>query len=144
MSYVGISSVSGERVLQWANESRWFVFSSWISYTVVIMFVAVMVGALALLLYVFWFWYLVQRWFTEYAVTNRRIVWRRGVISRETRELTVPAVESVDLDQTVLGRILGYGTVTVRGRGGVWLVFDRVGGAVNFRRNIQQTIDNCQ
>lgn len=141
MSYTVNSSSSGERVLAWANESRWFIFSGWIFYTVLILFLAIGFGGITVLLYVFWIWDLIQRWFAEYAVTDRRIVFRRGVIRRVVREISVTGVEGVDLSQTVLGRLLGYGTVWVRGRGGIVVEFPRIGGAVKFKTLVQESID---
>jgi uncharacterized membrane protein YdbT with pleckstrin-like domain len=56
-------------------------------------------------------------WTTEIAVTNRRIIYKTGFISRQTTEMHMDKVESVDVDQSVLGRILNYGNVVVRGTG---------------------------
>lgn len=54
---------------------------------------------------------------TEIAVTDRRIVFKRGLIRRHTVEMNMTKVESVDVDQTLLGRLFDYGDVTVRGTG---------------------------
>jgi uncharacterized membrane protein YdbT with pleckstrin-like domain len=79
--------------------------------------VLVLSAALALvafaLLFMAWF----KRWTTEIAVTNRRVISKTGFISRKTNEMQMDKVESVEVDQSVLGRILNYGTVTVRGTG---------------------------
>ena len=58
-----------------------------------------------------------RRWTTEIAVTNRRVIYKRGFIRRYTVEMHMDKVESIDVDQTVLGRLLGYGDVIVRGTG---------------------------
>src|SRR2546425_5031828 len=57
------------------------------------------------------------RWTTEIAVTNRRVIYKEGFIRRDTVEMHMDKVESVDVDQSVLGRLLNYGTVIVRGTG---------------------------
>lgn len=54
---------------------------------------------------------------TEIAVTNRRVIHKRGLIRRETGEMNMEKVESVNVDQTILGRVLGYGSIVVRGTG---------------------------
>jgi uncharacterized membrane protein YdbT with pleckstrin-like domain len=54
---------------------------------------------------------------TEVAVTNRRVIHKRGLIRRETVEMNMDKVESVAVDQTIMGRLLGYGSITVRGTG---------------------------
>ena len=56
-------------------------------------------------------------WTTEIAVTNRRVIYKTGFISRKTTEMHMDKVESVDVDQPVLGRILDFGDVIVRGAG---------------------------
>jgi uncharacterized membrane protein YdbT with pleckstrin-like domain len=61
---------------------------------------------------------LVRRATTELVVTNHRVIFKTGLMSRHTLEMNRDKVESVDVDQTILGRILGYGTVVVRGTGG--------------------------
>jgi uncharacterized membrane protein YdbT with pleckstrin-like domain len=142
MSYTRSSSSVNEQVIHTTNESRWFILSGFVFYTVLVLFLAVGFEGWAFLLYGFWIWDLVQRWFAEYCITNRRVVFRRGVIRRVVREMDLRAVEGVDLHQTVLGRILGYGTVWVRGRGSVSVEFPRIGGAVRFKRLLQESLDN--
>ena len=56
-------------------------------------------------------------WTTEIAVTNHRIIYKAGLIRRDTVEILMDKVESVDVDQSILGRLLCYRTVTVRGTG---------------------------
>ncbi len=58
-----------------------------------------------------------RRWTTEIAVTDRRIIYKTGFIRRDTREMNIHRVETVNVDQSILGRILDYGTLTVRGTG---------------------------
>ena len=58
-----------------------------------------------------------RRWTTEIAVTNRRVIYKRGFIRRYTVEMHMEKVESIDVDQSVLGRLLDYGDVIVRGTG---------------------------
>ena len=57
------------------------------------------------------------RWTTEIAVTDRRIIYKRGFIRRHTIEMNMEKVESVDVNQSLLGRIFDYGDVLVRGTG---------------------------
>lgn len=59
-----------------------------------------------------------QRWITEIAVTDRRIVYKRGFINRHTAEMNMDKVASVDVDQSILGRVLDYGSIHVLGAGG--------------------------
>jgi uncharacterized membrane protein YdbT with pleckstrin-like domain len=58
-----------------------------------------------------------HRWTTETDVTNMRVVHKAGFIKRRTFEMSLDKVESVDVNQSILGRILNYGDVTVQGIG---------------------------
>src|SRR5690349_21611637 len=57
------------------------------------------------------------QWTTELAVTDRRVLVKRGFISRTTGEMNMDKVESVEVKQSVLGRLLDYGTVRIHGTG---------------------------
>jgi len=76
----------------------------------------------------------------EYAVTNKRVVMQNGVVGRMTEEVFLNKIESIGVDQTVLGRMLGYGTVTIRGTGGSFGPFERVSAPLELRRQIQEQI----
>jgi len=67
----------------------------------------------ALVLFSAWF----RRWTTEIAITSRRIIYKRGFIRRHTIEMNLDKVESVDVVQSIAGRIFGYGDVIVKGVG---------------------------
>jgi len=55
---------------------------------------------------------------TEFAVTDHRIIYKRGIVGRYTIEMARAKVESVDVQQSLAGRALNYGTIIVRGTGG--------------------------
>jgi uncharacterized membrane protein YdbT with pleckstrin-like domain len=58
-----------------------------------------------------------RRWTTEIDVTDRRVVYKRGFIRRHTVEMNMDKVESVDVDQSLLGRLFDYGDIVIRGTG---------------------------
>jgi len=57
---------------------------------------------------------------TEIVVTDKRIIHKTGWISRQTQEMNITKVETVDVDQGLFGRALGFGQVSIRGIGGSW------------------------
>ncbi len=59
----------------------------------------------------------IRRQATEIVVTDRRVIYKRGIISRHTVEMNVSKIETVDVVQGFWGRILDYGTVVIRGTG---------------------------
>jgi len=73
----------------------------------------------------------------ELGVTSHRVVYKTGIVGRETEEVRLTAVETVDLHQTTWGRILGYGDVRVTGRGESSLVFSHVSDPVGVKRAIE-------
>jgi uncharacterized membrane protein YdbT with pleckstrin-like domain len=73
---------------------------------------------------------------TELAVTDHRVIYKSGLLSRHTIEMNRDKVESVDVDQTLLGRIFSYGTITVRGTGGSLEPIRNIGDPLTFRSHI--------
>lgn len=64
---------------------------------------------------------LIRAWWhaftTEIAVTNHRVIYKRGFFIQHTEEMNVDKIESVDVDQTVVSRIFDYGTISIKGTG---------------------------
>ena len=77
-----------------------------------------------------------QRWTTETDVTNMRVVHKEGFIKRRTFEMSLDKVESVDVDQSIPGRIFGWGDVTIRGVGEGKEVIRFIGSPIEFRNHI--------
>ncbi len=77
-----------------------------------------------------------RRWTTEFDVTDRRVVHKSGFIERRTIEMNMDKIESVDVTQTLLGRIFDYGEVVVRGMGESWEPIFMVGSPLKFRNHI--------
>ena len=80
---------------------------------------------------------LVAYWTTEFGVTNKRMIVKVGFIRRRTLELLLRQVEALSVDQSLSGRMLDYGTITLSGTGGVREVFHRVREPLELRRRIQ-------
>jgi uncharacterized membrane protein YdbT with pleckstrin-like domain len=78
----------------------------------------------------------VRRRTTELAVTDHRVIYKTGLLARHTIEMNRDKVESVDVDQTLLGRIFGYGTIIVRGTGGSLEPIRMIGDPLTFRSYI--------
>ena len=76
------------------------------------------------------------RWTTEIAVTNLRVIYAQGFVQRRSVEIHMDKVESVDADQSVLGRVLDYGTVTVRGTGATLEPFRDIDRPIDFRNQV--------
>ena len=79
---------------------------------------------------------LIRRACTELAVTDRRVIYKSGLLARHTLEMNRSKVESVDVDQSLLGRLLGFGTITVRGTGGSLEPIRLISDPLTFRSHI--------
>ena len=75
---------------------------------------------------------------SEFAVTDKRVIIKTGFLSRRTIELNMSKVESVQVDQDIFGRLLGYGTITVIGTGGTHEPFPLLDDPIGFRHAVQQ------
>jgi uncharacterized membrane protein YdbT with pleckstrin-like domain len=94
-------------------------------------------AALVALVALYW---TIKGWFhrftTETDVTNLRVVHKTGFITRKTFEMSLDKVESVDVDQSILGRILNYGDVTIRGVGEGRETITTIASPLAFRNSI--------
>jgi uncharacterized membrane protein YdbT with pleckstrin-like domain len=93
---------------------------------------ALLAAAGGIMLFKAWF----HRWTTEIDVTDRRVVYKHGFINRHTVEMNMDKVESVDVDQSILGRLLDYGDITIRGTGETWETLKMIGAPLKFRNHV--------
>jgi len=77
---------------------------------------------------------------SEFAVTDKRVVAKLGFIERESLETLLSKVEAIGVDQPILGRMLGYGTITITGTGGTEESFPRISNPLELRRQIQSQV----
>jgi len=83
---------------------------------------------------------LLKRNATEMAFTNKRVIVKTGLADRRTIEILLSRIESVVVDEPAVGRILGYGTVIVRGTGGTPELFEKIYHPLKFREQVQSQI----
>jgi uncharacterized membrane protein YdbT with pleckstrin-like domain len=122
----------GEKVLYSTNLHwifYWRAIAAWIlalvllllsgaSNTQGVILLCLLASAAVALVALYWMvtaWF--RRWTTETDVTNLRVVHKTGFIKRRTFEMSLDKVESVDVNQSILGRIFNYGDVTILGVG---------------------------
>src|SRR4051812_2512281 len=73
---------------------------------------------------------------TELVLTDRRVIYKTGIFRRHTMEMNRSKVETVGIDQSILGRMLNYGTVIVRGTGGSLEPIRNIADPLSFRNHI--------
>ena len=79
-----------------------------------------------------------QRWTDEFVITNKRVVIKIGLFSRKTFEMNLSKIESVNVDQSVWGRMLGFGSITIIGTGGTRETFNTIRKPLEFRKRFQE------
>jgi uncharacterized membrane protein YdbT with pleckstrin-like domain len=81
---------------------------------------------------------------TEMTVTNKRVFVKVGLAARRTIELLLSRVESIGVEESVMGRMFGFGRVIVHGTGGTPEVFNMIAHPLEFRTQVQQQIEKSQ
>ena len=123
--YIESNLVQGERVLHIGHVSAWGQF--WVIFFGVIL-APVAIGLVLLLIA----WITIKS--TELGVTNKRVIVKTGFISRRTVELNLQKVESVQVDQGLMGRVLNFGTIVIAGGGNPFAPLAGIADPLGFRR----------
>jgi uncharacterized membrane protein YdbT with pleckstrin-like domain len=85
-------------------------------------------------------WNLVKLNFIENGLTNKRVIYKKGVISRNTEEMRLNKIETVEVKQSILGRILGYGDVKVTGMGNSFVILSRISNPLRVKTTIENNL----
>jgi|SRR5262245_42511079 len=120
-AYIETVRAPDERILQ-LGRLHWIVYQpvAVFALATVIAIMEAQGGLVALLLFVtavVWLFCWIVRLTTEIAVTDRRVIVKRGLIQRSTIEINANRIESVAVEQSIMGRLLNFGTLIVRGTG---------------------------
>jgi uncharacterized membrane protein YdbT with pleckstrin-like domain len=118
-NYVKNSLISGETI-EYETTYHWIIFIS--LRAIFTLFVAPMI----------------DRWTDEFAITNKRVIIKTGLIRIRTIELNLTKIESVNVVQSVLGRILGFGSIQIVGTGGTKEIFPNITKPLKFRKKFQE------
>lgn len=78
----------------------------------------------------------------EFAVTNKRVILKTGIIQRRTTEMFLSKIETVGVDQGLVARMLDYGTISLRGTGGTSEPFSDIADPLEFRRQVQEQMSH--
>ncbi|MGV8058973.1 MAG: PH domain-containing protein [Smithellaceae bacterium] len=119
-SYVDSVLVRGERV-EYQAKLHWKIYFT------------------AKALFTLWISPIIQQKTSEFVITNKRIIMKTGLISRKTFEMNLQKIESVNVDQSFWGRLLGFGSVSIVGTGGSRESFSDISKPLLFRRKFQET-----
>jgi membrane protein YdbS with pleckstrin-like domain len=125
MSYIAHSLSASETLLYRARFPWFYTGGAWLLLTVAAVAAALTewqgyswpAAAMVVAGLVLWATILIPIWTTEIGVTNQRLIYKRGLLWRATQELQLRAIEEVNLQQGLLGRLFDFGQLELRGTG---------------------------
>jgi uncharacterized membrane protein YdbT with pleckstrin-like domain len=132
-SFVENSLIPGEKIeaqatITWLSQFWYFVFALVLVMTVIFPILFIVLA-------------IINVTSTELAVTNKKVIGKAGFIRRVSIDLPLEKLESVNIDQGIIGRILGYGRVSIRGIGGNNVSIPFIKKPMDFRRVIMGLMD---
>ena len=150
MSYIDSNLLAGEHVV-YRTRLHWFLFVAPLLFAILVMlplawflyqstwsgyaWAPLVLGVLALLPA------FIRRQSSDFAVTNKRVMMKVGVLSTRSVELLLNKIEAIAVNQTFMGRIFGYGDIVVTGSGGTKEAFSHIQAPLEFRRAVQSVSD---
>jgi uncharacterized membrane protein YdbT with pleckstrin-like domain len=123
MRYVENNLIPGEQVVYRA-ELHWIIFIWPAIFSLILIGIPWLIAAI------------LQKKTTEMAVTNKRVIIKTGIISRRTIEMNLSKIENIEVNQSLIGRIFGYGIITIVGTGGTHEPFNTVSQPLDFRKAV--------
>ena len=152
MSYIDGNLLDGEQVV-YRTRLHWLQFlgpmlfivavllpldwvlasSTWRGYA----WIPLAVGALLLL------GAIVKRQSSDFAVTNKRVMMKVGVFHTRSIELLLHKIEAIAVEQSLMGRIFGYGDIVITGSGGTKEAFAQIQSPLTFRNAVQSVTDTA-
>jgi uncharacterized membrane protein YdbT with pleckstrin-like domain len=84
---------------------------------------------------------IIKRQSSDFAVTNKRVMMKVGVFHTRSIELLLHKIEAIAVEQSLTGRIFGYGNIVITGTGGTQEAFSHIQAPLEFRRAVQSVTD---
>jgi uncharacterized membrane protein YdbT with pleckstrin-like domain len=128
MSYIVKRLAPGESIL---HEGRFHWLQKILPWLALIFLGILIIGVFI------WIADLIRLKTTEMLITNRRVVLKRGFFNVKVDELNLASVEGAHIEQSFIGRIFGFGRLTLRGRGETEIVFPAMARPAQFRSALE-------
>ncbi len=136
MRYVKSTLESGETI-QFIGKISWLSYTFSIALGVILLPVYFM-GVIILICV----W--LQRKSTEFAVTEQRLIYKTGILSRKTMETQLQKIESIQIDQSLTGRLCNFGTLVIHGTGSGTTRINGLDDPIAVRRRLQEILKIAQ
>lgn len=135
-NYVDSNLIKNEEVKYTAKVSFWSLLPT------------ILLGLLGLMLYglgvILLIVAAIRYYTTELAITNKRVIAKFGFIRRGTVELNINKIESIQVDQSILGRIFNFGSILVAGAGNPRAPIPGISSPLDFRKAFFEIQENTQ
>ena len=128
MSYIQESLGDGETIIARARFHWVYSLLAWLA----LIFLGIFLIGIAIFLSM-----MIRKWSTEIGVTSHRFVEKKGLLTLRTNEIALHNIEGVRVNQSLMGRLFGYGTVRIEGTGIDAVVTPNINDPVGFVRAIQ-------
>lgn len=135
-SYVEGTLIKDEKIIYTGRISLWSLLP-----LIVVGFILLPFFGLGLLLWLIAF---IRYKTTELAFTNKRVIAKFGFISRQTVELNLTKVESLQVNQGILGRVFNFGTLIISGAGNPQAPIPGISNPMTFRRSFMEYQDQAR
>ena len=135
-SYIEGALIKDERIVYTGHVSLWQM--AWLIMLGIILLPAFGLGLI--FLFIAWIKYKT----TELAITNKRVIAKFGFISRRTVEININKIESIQVDQSITGRIFNYGTLLISGAGEPQAPILGISKPMEFRKAFMEAQDQAQ
>ena len=141
MSYIKSSIIDGENIIHEAKMSKWFFFFD-ILFGVIFVLGSFKDSQYSNLFLLSGLFFLIKSYITyistEQAFTNKRVIAKVGFIKRDTVEMNISKVETIQVHQSILGRILNYGTFIISGAGNPQAPIKGISDPMKFRTKFME------
>ena len=146
MSYIQNNLQAGEEI-KYKADIHWYIFA----YPVILLLLSVFFSSaqtgffhyVSLFLLLSGLFQLIKRILlkmdTEYVVTNKKVILKSGILSQDALEFVLNKCEGIRINQSLMGRMLGFGSIVVT-TGGVTNKFDFITNPIKFRNEINAQI----
>jgi uncharacterized membrane protein YdbT with pleckstrin-like domain len=150
MSYIDGNLLEGERVV-YRTRLHWLLFLGPVLFIVIVLvpiawflssgpwssyaWIPLALSALILLAT------FIKRQSSDFAVTNKRVMMKVGIFNTRSIELLLGKIEAIAVEQSLLGRMFGYGDIVITGSGGTKEAFSQIQAPLEFRRAVQSVTD---
>ena len=133
MSYIQKSLIKDEVIVK--DIKHHWILKFWIVLFIVIAPITFFISLF------FALWMLIAMMTVEQAVTNKRVILKKGFIARTVDEIRLDKIEAIEINEEILGRLFGYGKIRIIGANGSFVLFEAVSNPLELKKQIEEMME---